>query len=288
MDTGPILITGASGYLGRTLMTMAPPAQALHLVQHQAPLSAVPPGSELHPLDLADGEAVSRLFERVQPALVIHAAANMALEAMDRSIVRATAHVAAGCAATGARLLHLSTDALFDGENAPYTESDMPMPVHAYGRAKAAAEAFVRPLPSGRACIVRTSLITGVEPLDPRSAWVADSIRQHRHITLFVDELRCPIWVEDLAAALWELAAMETWLPVLHIAGPEALSRYALGLLIAAYEGLPVSGLSCGLSPDQPSPRPRDARLDTRLATRLLRRRLSPISEIFAPKSTVG
>src|SRR3712207_1192870 len=55
MDTGPILITGASGYLGRTLISVAPAAPTLHLVQHHAPLSAVPTGSATHQVDLADG-----------------------------------------------------------------------------------------------------------------------------------------------------------------------------------------------------------------------------------------
>ncbi|HBY94606.1 MAG TPA: hypothetical protein DEP84_11705, partial [Chloroflexi bacterium] len=182
----------------------------------------------------------------------------------------------------------LSTDALFDGEHAPYTEADLPAPVHVYGRAKAAAEVEVRVLPTGQACIVRTSLITGAEPLDPRSVWVAESLRLGRPITLFVDELRCPIWIEDLAAAIWELAAMENWPPVLHVAGPEALSRYTLGLLIAAHQGLPVEGITRGYNRDLAVPRPRDVRLDTRLAAQVLHRQPRPISEVFAGLKATG
>lgn len=282
MEAAPILITGASGYLGRTLVALAPNGAALHLVRHRTPLAVVPPAARVHTLDLAADEAVTALVAQVRPALVIHTAASVRPEALEPAVVHATANVVAACARTGARLLHLSTDALFDGEQAPYSEADSPAPVHAYGRAKAAAEEQVRLLPAGQACVVRTSLITSAEPLDPRSAWVAESLRLGRTITLFVDELRCPIWVEDLAAAIWELAMMETWPPVLHVAGPEALSRYALGLLIAARAGLSPAGITPGRNRDHPQPRPRDVRLDTRLASRLLRRRPRPISEVFA------
>jgi dTDP-4-dehydrorhamnose reductase len=118
--------------------------------------------------------------------------------------------------------------------------------------------------------------------LDPRSTWVVDSVRNGQPVTLFVDELRCPVAVADLVAALWELAAMPEWPPVLHVAGPEALSRYALGLLVANYAGVSGAELGSGYSREQLPPRPRDLRLDTRLAERLLQRCLRPVSELFA------
>lgn len=281
MISHPILITGASGYLGRTLTALAPAGLSLHLIRHRTELPVVPPGAEVHDVDLSDGHSVAALFRRVRPSLVIHCAASMAAETLEAAIVEATTNIVQGCSETGARLLHMSTDALFDGERAPYAEDDLPQPVHAYGRAKAIAEERVGTLPAAQRCIVRTSLITGTDPLDPRSAWVAESLRARKPITLFVDELRCPIWVEDLAAALWELSTWEHHVPIVHVAGPEALSRYALGLLVAAHEGLSAEGITPGLSRDHAVARPRDVRLDTRLATRLLRRELRPISAIF-------
>ena len=90
---------------------------------------------------------------------------------------------------------------------------------------------------------------------------------------LYTDEVRCPVHVADLAAALLELAA-EPHAGICHVAGPDAVSRHELGLLIAARDGLDQSALPGGPRPATGSPRPLDVRLDgartqARLATRL-------------------
>jgi dTDP-4-dehydrorhamnose reductase len=271
-----VLITGGAGLLGSTLIRLAPPGLEVHATRRTAPVN----GCASHPVELSDASTVSRLLEALRPTLVIHTAYSMA--AGERDIWQATRSVVAACRRHGAELLYLSTDALLDGENAPYAEDAEPDPVHEYGRWKARAERHVREEMPG-AAVIRTSLITAVSPLDPRSAWVAESLREGREVTLFVDEFRCPIAVEDLAFQLWEIAALPprerggVW----HLAGPEALSRYTLGALIAAREGLDAGGIRPGWSRDAPSPRPRDLRLLTTRADRTLRTRARPISALM-------
>ena len=270
-----VLITGGAGLLGRTLIAQVPADAELHATQRRTPVSA--DGVQCHPLDLADEEAARRLWETVRPGLVFHTAYTM--NEGERDVWQATRSVAAACEATGAALVHLSTDALHDGEHAPYDESAEPAPVHDYGRWKARAEEHVRERLPG-AALVRTSLITQLSPLDPRCAWVADSLRRGEPVPLFVDEIRCPIRVEDLAAQLWELAALPAAerAGVWNLAGPEALSRYAIGLLIAAHEGLDPSGITPKWSREHPAPRPRDLRLLTTRADRALKTRARPLS----------
>lgn len=267
-----ILVTGGAGLLGRTLLALAPAGATLHATQRQQLVV----GAVAHTVELSDGAAVAALFEQVQPTLVIHTAFSYQGA---RDILAATRHVVEGCHATGAALIHLSTDALFDGEQAPYDESAEPAPLHDYGRWKTEAEWLVREaLP--QAAVVRTSLIVQFTPLDRNSAWVADSLREGKPITLFVDELRCPILAEDLAQQIWEVAALSPAerAGVWHLAGPEAVSRYALGLLIAAHEGLDPRGITPALSATYPTPRPRDLRLLTTRADRALRTRARPVS----------
>ena len=223
---------------------------------------------------------------RIQPGLVIHAAAASSTstsERLESAIVQATENIVSACQDLGAFLIHISSDTVFDGEHAPYSESDPLAPISPYGQAKATAEMLVRCLPADQTCIARTSLIVGTKPLDSRSEWVVKSIQADHPITLFVDELRCPIWLEDVAASIWELAAMGTCVPVIHLAGVEAISRYSLGLLIANYAGVSGRAIIGGYSRSQPQPRPRDLRLNGQLASRLLSRRPRLISELLAP-----
>lgn len=276
--SAPLLVTGGGGLLGGALIRHAPPDCPVHATRRSRPVR----GAVAHPLDLAEPDAFRRLAERLQPSLIIHTAASMTDGARD--IVAATEQVVDACHALDLPLIHLSTDALFDGERAPYAEGDLPDPVHAYGRWKATAEQFVRErLPT--AAVVRTSLICQATPLDPRSAWVAESLSAGRPLTLFTDELRCPIHVDDLARQLWSLAALPPpeRAGVWHLAGPEALSRYALGLLIAAHQRLDPAGISPAFSAAHPTPRPRDVRLSTHRADRHLPLRARPISATFAP-----
>ncbi len=182
----------------------------------------------------------------------------------------------------GAGMVHVSTDMVFDGERAPYSEDDPPAPLTGYGRSKAEAEEIVRRTLPG-AAVVRTSLILRADPPDRTTGWVLDGLRSGAPVRLFTDELRCPIAADDLAAQLWELASLpaDARAGAWHLAGPEALSRYALGLLIAARAGLDPAGITPARLAESPAPRPRDLRLLTGRADRALRTRARPASAVL-------
>ncbi len=274
-----LLITGGSGYLGSRLARQARDAWEVVATYFSHPIEI--PGCRWLPLDIRDGAAVASLLAETCPAVVIHTAFDMsAPPAMQSVIVDGTRHVASAAARFGARLVHLSTDVLFDGEAGPYTEDDPPNPITPYGWAKATAEEIVADLcPQGS--IVRTSLIYGSDPPDPRTLWVVDSIRQRQPLTLFTDELRCPVWVEQLAAALLEMASGEHT-GIWHLAGPQSLSRYDFGQRLARFYGLDPAGITSGLSRDSGLHRPRDCRLDTSKAQAELASPLWGVDEVLA------
>jgi dTDP-4-dehydrorhamnose reductase len=209
--SGPLLVTGGSGYLGRELLRLRPDAVGASR------------GSGLR-LDVRDASAVSAALASVAPAAVIHTAYDM----QDRSITfDGAVTVARAAAESGARLIHLSTDVVFDGEKgAPYVEEDEPTPLTDYGRAKADAERAVREA-HPEALVVRTSLMYGGSEPGPQERLAADP-----DAAFFTDELRSPVYVADLAAALLELAE-GSYAGMLHVAGTEALSRYEFARLLA-------------------------------------------------------
>jgi len=276
-----LLITGGSGYLGRHLARQAAADWQVIATyfSHPDPLT----GCQAVPLDVYDGPAVTRLLADLRPTAVIHTAYDMGSpEAMQSVIVEGTRHVAAAAAAVGARLVAMSTDVIFDGEHGPYGEADPPNPVTAYGRAKAEAERAVAGL-CPETAIVRTSLIYGFHPPDPRTLWVVDSLRSGQPITLFTDELRCPVWVEQVAAALLELADGEgkemggVW----HLAGAQALSRYEFGVRLARAYGLDPAGITPGQSRGSGLVRPRDCRLEIGKAQARLQSPLWGVDEVL-------
>ncbi len=278
-----VIVTGSGGNLGTHLMRQAIAGWEIHGTWHRREPSW-PLG---HQVDLAAPGAMAALCQKVRPELIVHTAFSQ--QDMDRNIVQATEQVASAARDQGAALIHMSTDMVFDGNSGPYSEADEPRPIFPYGQAKAAAERIVRELLPG-AAIVRASLIIGLEPLNHSSAWLIDALRKGARAMLFVDEVRTPIAADDLAAMLWEIAALPSARQggVWHLAGPESLSRFALGLLLARHFGLDPSLLQPVLNRELAEPRPRDLRINTRRADAELRHRPRSVSEVLALGSAVA
>jgi dTDP-4-dehydrorhamnose reductase len=270
-----VLITGGAGMLGGALAAAAPAGVEAHVTWRRTPAAA----PRAHRVELARPGAFAALLERLAPRLVIHAAYGR--EEGERDIVDATRQVAEACAARRTELLHLSTDLVFDGERGPYAEEAAPAPVLDYGRWKVRAEEAVRGALPG-AAILRPSLIASFTRPDPATAWVLAGLRGGGEVALYVDELRSPVRLDDLVSAIWEIAALAPgerageW----HLGGDEALSRFALGLLIAGFHGLDAAPLVAAPSPGGPVRRPRDTRLLCR-RTAALRVRLRGVSTLL-------
>lgn len=274
-----LLITGGAGYLGRRLVWQAS-GWDVHATWHRTPLDALPTVTG-YQLDLRDATATHDLIATIQPQVIIHTAPSSGGPEHIAAIVPAAHHISRAAAGSGARLIHLSTDALLDGEHAPYSDDAPPQPLHAYGRAKAEAEQIIGEGAAGTV-IVRTSLIYGRHPDDPHTRWLAESLRKGERITLFTDEFRCPVWVDNLAEALLELARSD-FSGYLNLAGPQPLSRWDFGLKLLGMLGLePGETILPGRASESGLVRPRDLRLDGSLAQRVLQTRLLGVDQAIA------
>ncbi len=269
-----VLVTGATGYLGGELAARAVArGWTVEGAGHERP-------GPWPPLEILDAAAVDRRIAEARPDAVVHTAYRQSGEGMREVNVDGSANVAAAARRTGARMVHLSTDFVFDGEKpSAYTEDDAPAPVTPYGAAKLEAEGRVAAAHPG-ALIVRTSLIYGGREPGPHERLVTDALDGRADVAFFTDELRCPVAVADLAEALLELAAADVAGP-LHVAGEETLSRHAFAVLVARSAGRDPAGLRTARSADMPVRRPRNCALDCTRATGLLRTRLRGASEVL-------
>jgi dTDP-4-dehydrorhamnose reductase len=278
-DRPTLLITGASGYLGSFLVPRARSAWRV-IGTH---LTAVPPaGLESYQLEIRDLVAVEELLRSLRPAIVIHTAYRQREPSVN---LDGTRHLALACEQVGARLLLVSTDMVFGGRRGWYSETDPPSPVEPYGESKAAAEQEV--LPRG-GIVARTSLVYSFDPLDPNThRLVAAPLQRGERPRLFVDEFRCPTYCPDLADALLELAGMD-FQGIIHLSGPQRLSRYEFGSRLANVLGLDPAGIEPVQQGESGLIRPSDPSLDTSLARRALRTRLRSVDGVIGTQPQVG
>ena len=276
-----LLVIGASGLLGSKLWEEA--KSEYDLVGTFNSEYDGKPSFRLEPLDIGAKDDVEKLFRKTNPEIVILAAAMTNVDACEKqplvaNRVNATGPelVARNCKKAGAKLVHVSTDYVFDGAKArKYTEEDAPRPISVYGTSKLAGErAVLSTLPE--AIVARPAVLYGWSPLEQKEnfvTWVLRKLRAGERASLFHDQRISPTYADDLAKSLIELAGKEVS-GIWHVSGPDCLDRPTAGRMIAKEFGLddnlvvPVPSSSVSL----PARRPKQSCLDVSKAEKLLNR----------------
>jgi dTDP-4-dehydrorhamnose reductase len=249
-----LLVLGSTGFLGRALVhELARVGRERHVLlasrtpQHDAGGGS---GGQFEPIAV-DGEMpghVGALVEARAPRVVFLVAAlarggdcTREPQLAARLNTDLPGEVAAACARSGARLVHVSTDLVFGAAPPPpggFREDDAPAPLDVYGATKAAGERAVLACDE-RALVARLPLLFGDSR--GRGAGASDAllfdVRAGREIVLFDDEWRMPLCVDSAARALLALADL-TSSGIVHLPGPERLTRAAFGLRVLANAGL--------------------------------------------------
>lgn len=242
---------------------------------------------ELH---ITDAGAIAQALDELEPQAVIHLAAMTNTSACERDDnacqavnVDATRAIAGACAERDIALVFASTDLVFAGDDAPYAETDEPDPINAYGRSKADAEPIV--LEHARACVCRLPLLYG-QP----SPVYADTGGKHggsflqgfletlesgEPMHLFTDEFRTMASAKDAAMGLllsvhrlldgWSADPQDR---ILHLGGPERLSRFDFGALLCQAFDLDPALIRAGTQAEVslPALRPADVSLSSERA----------------------
>ncbi len=274
-----VLITGGSSYLGQHLVPLAQQSHVVCYTFFSQDVLDLPGGVQL---DVRDETAVTQLVTQFQPDAIIHTVGSNRGADIRQVIERGTYHITQGAAAVGARLIHLSTDSIFNGRldaahPPPYDESARPSPVNEYGRAKAQAESLARQ--HSNHVIIRTSLIYGLQKMDHGTAWMAKALKAGQPVILFDNQIRNPVWVQTLSQACLELIA-HGYVGIVNVAGQQTLSRAAFSLKMLNYWAIhPRTSLSIG--PSQHDQWPLDCRLNLQLANQILRTPLLGVDAVL-------
>lgn len=244
MTPSRLLITGISGLLGLNLAVQARARFAVSGCYATHPV--VLPGVDAAAVDVRSADAFERFVERVRPDLVIHTVGMSSVDACESDPghaqelnVDAAEIVARVARSAGARLVHISTDHLFDGERPHRREDESLAPLNAYAKTKAEAEAVVlREHPD--ALVVRTNFYGwGTSARASFSDWILRALQRGEPLTMFSDVYFSPLCVDDLGDATFELVDRGV-AGVVNVAGGERLSKYDFALHTAEVFGLPA------------------------------------------------
>jgi dTDP-4-dehydrorhamnose reductase len=265
-----VVVTGASGLLGATVLGAFEDAEGW---ANRSP--ELPAGTPLRQVDLL-GDA-GRALRDAAPELVVHCAALTDVDACERDPdaayalnADAAARLAAAARALEARFVHISTDAVYDGERTgEHGEDEPPRPANVYAESKLAGERAVLEAHPG-ALVLRTTM-HGWTPAGRRSfsESILRGLMRGDRLTLFADVRFSPLVVTDHAALIKRLAGHSG---VLNLGAADAVTKEEFGRIVAREFGLsdaPIAGVSLasiGLSAE----RPRNTALDvTRLGRAL-------------------
>lgn len=246
-----VLLTGATGYLGRYLLgeLQTRGLEVVTLGRHDCNLT----------VDLADLDGLAAAVAKASPRWAINCAAMAAMAACQEepqaaAIVNGKAPVTIARSTPG-RFLQVSTDLVFAGDEAPYKSTARPRPLSIYGVTKAAGENVVAA--SERSSVVRVPLLFGPSEGQHRGAtdMLRRAIRRRQPVVLFTNEFRSPLHVADAARGLVDLLLADNATGIRHLGGHERLSRFDLAMRFAKVRDLPIDWFEQGVSEDPRRPR---------------------------------
>lgn len=264
-----VLITGANGLLGQELVRVLSRHPDFDVLATGRDLDArFPAGSCGYvPLDLINHDDIKHVFLDFTPDVVINCAALTNVDHCETERqacwdvnVDAVEHLIRHCKQHGSKLVHVSTDFIFDGQHGPYKEDARPNPVNFYGKSKLAAENAIRKAGLRSWAIARTVLVFGTGEKLGRSniaLWAIEQLSRGNTIRVVDDQWRTPTYAPDLAEGLQKLVRYDKQ-GVYHLSGREFMSVYDFVQTIASVFDLDASLIERANSSSfsQTAPRP--------------------------------
>jgi dTDP-4-dehydrorhamnose reductase len=259
-----ILCTGGSSLLGKYLLQTSPKDYEVESTFYTNPI----PGLSLYHLDVCNQSQVDYVFSRVKPDIVIHCAAIGSVDFAEshftethmvnvigtRNIIKATRDC-------DANLVYISSNAVFSGNNPPYSETSECHPINRYGSIKKEAEQSI--IASRNWIIIRPFLLYGWPYPGGRQNWmttILNKLDKRESCNLVNDVYWQHTSAEDLALAIWKIIEVSNVEEIYHVASDEKMTLYDFGLKVAQIFRGNTEGIN-PISSDQIkglAPRPKD------------------------------
>jgi dTDP-4-dehydrorhamnose reductase len=285
MPRSTVLITGGTGLLALNWACAIRDSRDVVLGTHIRRASLA--GTTAAPLPLEHPGKLRETLERLAPDVVVHTAGITSVDECESDPEGArhvyadlTHNIGTAAARIGAHFIHISTDHLFAGRHALYSEEERPEPINAYARAKLLAEeAIAASHPA--ALVVRTNFFGwGHRYRRSFSDWVYYELTEGRELTMFDDVYITPILADRLAACAHQLLELGAS-GIYNVVGDERISKYGFGIELARAFGLPEQLIRRGkIAASQFSAkRPPDMSLDNSKARERLGASLGTVAE---------
>ncbi len=239
-----ILLTGGSGLLGTRIISLKP-ADTEIVATFNSEFAHKPQGAQWREVDLKDQDNVKALIADCAPDVIIHAGSIGSVDFADKNRelshkinVQGTQAILTAAKAIGAKVIFISSNAVFDGNNPPYSEDDPVCPVNYYGELKVEGEELTLAADPGHA-VVRPILMYGWPNEGRRGNLVTfwlGKLEAGEDILAVDDVWSKPLWVDDAAEVCWEVIAQDAS-GVFNVCGSERVTLYDLAAKTAEIFG---------------------------------------------------
>ncbi len=259
-----ILLTGSSGLLGHAYAQAAVRRGHTVTALYNQNRPIADGLARTIQLDASEPEELTKIAIELWPDAIVNCAAisnaisveadAMRAEKINVALPRLLAQLSTHL---GARLLHISTDMVFDGQSEqPYRSTDMPAPTNLYGQTKLMAEREVLEHNPEDPVVLRIPILMGNSPGGQRSLHekLIAAIQAGKKPKLFCDEIRQPCSASNVAEVLLELTERRDLHGLFHWAGSETLSRFEMGQRILKHFGLPLDAIESACRDDDSRP----------------------------------
>ena len=250
-----VLITGSNGLLGQKLVAQLQKDPNYKLIATSKGVNRISSisGFIYEELDITNSAEVANICKKYRPDVLINTAAMTNVDACEddkegcwKMNVNAVEYLLAACEKHNTHLIHLSTDFVFDGEDGPYSEGDIPKPLSYYGESKFASEKVLQNSEYKKWAIARTIIVYGLVEQMSRSnivLWAKGALEKGDPINVVDDQFRSPTLAVDLAKGCILIADKQAK-GIYHLSGKDMMSILELVYRVADFYELNKSSIS--------------------------------------------